>query len=98
MGNRVSPAAKILGCVSCLQFRLLLDILLPTSKVRVRSLDRSSNSIESQTGRLCRELHLASNVEESKISRNQVMRHTSRFIQNINLSADHILGFLASIV
>ena len=102
-----------------LQPRLARNLLRATLQVRVSVTNRPSNSVESKARRFCRKLDLGSNMEESKVSRNQMVCHASRLVLNIetistvptfknqgkqqtyvniNLSAQHILRFLETVV
>ena len=85
-------------CTRASELRSRLNNLLSAREIRVCRLDRSRNSIESQTGRLGRELYFTANIEECKISRNKMMCHTSSFVQNIDLPADDVFCFFAGVV
>lgn len=55
-------------------------LLLASHQVRVRRADGTSNSVKGQTVQLGRELDLGSNVEESKVSRDQVVSYPSGLV------------------
>lgn len=63
-----------------LQPRLARDLLRATLQMGVRVANRPRNSVESKARRLSRELDLSANMEESKVSGHQMMRHTSRLV------------------
>ena len=60
----------------------------------MRGLDGPGNSVEGESGALCRELDLATDMEEGKVARNQVVLDASSNVENVDLAIEDILGLL----
>lgn len=64
----------------------------------MRRLHRPRNRIKRKPSRLSRKLHFTPDIKEREITRYQMMGDTGGFIEDIDLSADDVLGFFAVVV
>ena len=56
--------------------------------------DRPGHRKERLSSRFARKLRLRPNVEERKVASNKVMRYSCSLIQDVDLTAEHVLGLL----
>jgi hypothetical protein len=60
--------------------------------------DRPRDRKESCSARLARKLCLRTDVEESEVSRNEMMSDTCRLIENVDLAIQNVLGLLVCVL
>lgn len=60
--------------------------------------DGPGDSKEGCSTRLARELGLGSNMEESKVACNEMVRDASCLIEDVDLTVEHIFGLLVSVL